>query len=216
MFRFLLIWYFNHLRSIVNAKVISFSCVQIRLHTKNQVPNIRFLKSILYCLYVCLSWDSQIVSKWSGAGTILFQESPRLHQLALNYVRYPLYVCCNWPSSCLIVMPCLTFLRFVKIYKISKEFTELFCFSKQPQLTYMMFAGWCCLPLLLDLLHCSCTTTTQSLSVGGVGGFLPIIRFTPNSWQFKNSDTLFYGGQNHLIWAHLFLLHYTRHLKTHM
>ena len=143
---------------------ISFSWVKIRLHTKNQVPNIRFLKSILYCLYVCLSWDSQIVSKCSGVGTILFQESPRLHQLALNYVRYPLYVCCNWHSSFLIVMPCLTFLRFGKIYKISKEFTELFCFSKQPQLTYMMFAGWCCLPLLLDLLQCSCTTTTQSLS----------------------------------------------------
>ena len=33
----------------------------------------------------------------------------------------------------------------------------------------MMLAGWCCLQLLLDLLYCSCTTTTQSLSGGGSG-----------------------------------------------
>ena len=45
----------------------------------------------------------------------------------------------------------------------------MICFSKRPQLTYVMLAGWCCLQFLLDLLHCRCTTTTQSLS-GGWGG----------------------------------------------
>ena len=43
----------------------------------------------------------------------------------------------------------------------------------------MMLAGWCCLQLLLDLLHCSCTTTTQSLSGGWVVGW--------RSYQFSGS-----------------------------
>ena len=62
-------------------------------------------------------------------------------------------------------------LRFGKDYKLLKEFTKLFCFTKQPQLTYMMLAGWCCLQLLLDLLYCCCTTTTQSLSGGWVASY---------------------------------------------